>query len=771
MAPQCQAKNISNEQQCTEVATAASDLFCKFHAKQAFGLYKGYKRRNAQLDDLTADPPAYLAQTKSSLATQDFRDVEEESTLTELFRYLFHRHQLFERVIRARKLHHSRFYSPELVKELDYGHEAYLHKLEGQYATNDRALGRVTTKLMEMRHKNHKWFEWTRERQLAEENEREKEKVRVKAENAFWKRRQKERDAGIRLLREKEQRQQQDVYLDHIWRESLEAQADDEAWDPIEDVLAAEQVNYVNMIRRFLWLEEESDLIPEVETAPDMAHLKVGDAIGEKENEPGCGNDQTSKKKKKNKNKKQAEASAHNRMSAKAEQPKKDAIETQVELRQRLLQGDDHPSHSDDTSAENGWHVLPSNAENPDGLMKNSSKLTEPELDELMPEIIEIKHLLFCRLLLSNAALLPAALKAETVEEFLDNKDLSTADLRDLCLKMEQPPLQEVRDACADLKRGVEEESFGDSIDSDDDIDEDEDEDEGGPKRMFAGPLRMKYVPKKWKPKRDSNRKLEDIIPEETAQELIDFGILDDEGKFSKKKMRIKICGRSIWNYSSESAMSRRGWLHFCAVAKDCDLNKAIELCRSWNEFAELNMLVMFGYFPSLRWRAWFGDHSKQQLLLHGFVPYRTLAFAVETTTHQQVGGRGVGRRQHFMVEARNIICAHVKRNSLVSRRCLQYLAMNPSRALVLVRDGKTGKVVASPLKEQMWLRREKIGLGRASKNPWKVTEEVDESFFEKSDQQRKWHCSFSDYYDVYIWSATPGEEYIALHQHIHTVR
>jgi hypothetical protein len=53
--------------------------------------------------------------------------------------------------------------------------------------------------------------------------------------------------------------------------------------------------------------------------------------------------------------------------------------------------------------------------------------------------------------LLGHAALLPAALRANGVEEFLADDEVTASDLRDLCLKMENPGLQEIRDSCADL--------------------------------------------------------------------------------------------------------------------------------------------------------------------------------------------------------------------------------------------------------------------------------------------------------------------------------
>ena len=76
---------------------------------------------------------------------------------------------------------------------------------------------------------------------------------------------------------------------------------------------------------------------------------------------------------------------------------------------------------------------------------------------------------------------------------------------------------------------------------------------------------------------------------------------------------------------------------------------------------------------------------------------------------------------------------------------------------VILVRDGKTSKIVVKPPKEQTWLRRAKRGIGRASKNEWEILESV-EDFFKKVDSVRDWHFSHIDYYDIYIWDFRPGQ-------------
>ena len=72
------------------------------------------------------------------------------------------------------------------------------------------------------------------------------------------------------------------------------------------------------------------------------------------------------------------------------------------------------------------------------------------------------------------------------------------------------------------------------------------------------------------------------------------------------------------------------------------------------------------------------------------------------------------------------------------------------------MRDAKTGKILHSPPPDERWLKREKSGLGRASKNEWDVIASVGEEFFELMERNRDWYFGFSEYYDVYIWDLEP---------------
>lgn len=139
---------------------------------------------------------------------------------------------------------------------------------------------------------------------------------------------------------------------------------------------------------------------------------------------------------------------------------------------------------------------------------------------------------------------------------------------------------------------------------------------------------------------------------------------------------------------------------------------------------------------------------------------YHELREANKLTVHHQSGSRGHMRRSHAVLEARNFIAAFVKRNEPASRRLIQYLSMQTYRVLVLVRDAKTGEILISPPQDELWLLREKSGLGRAVKNNWKVRKEVGPEFFKELEASRKWNLPFDDYYDVIVWDLEAGERF-----------
>lgn len=108
---ECQALELSRAEKCHNEATHADGLFCWFHSKQVYGLYLGYKRRNARLDALDDVAPDYLKSSTVPLANQTFHALDDEKALQDVHAHLFERYNLIGGVIDARRLHHKHFYS------------------------------------------------------------------------------------------------------------------------------------------------------------------------------------------------------------------------------------------------------------------------------------------------------------------------------------------------------------------------------------------------------------------------------------------------------------------------------------------------------------------------------------------------------------------------------------------------------------------------------------------------------------------------------------
>ncbi|KAK3725484.1 hypothetical protein LTR37_000454 [Vermiconidia calcicola] len=678
MAPTCSALNLSDASKCNVEASSTDGLFCRFHSKQCYGLYRGYKIRNAKLDGLNASPPSYLASSKSTLRNEDFDAVEDEA---------------------------------------------------------------------EVLYKQRKWFSWVRERQDEDEAAREKESEMVKKEAKLFRRHWREVEARVREKRRIEDAQRQELALEEAYRErqaqrSDEEEEGDEAWDPIEDSVEEEKGAFVDMMRRLLWLE----LSVPVSTGPDASdgdqESTAETAKGPTATMGGVVEDNTP-----------VSSGNDDQGTVKVE-----VNEDRDEMRSRLTKGVRFRP-----GAGVRGEMVAGTIESPVATMGKIPEIPADGVETLLDDVAEIKNYLFCRLLLSQAAVLPAALKAGSVEAFLADEQVKPADLRDLCLRIEKPSLQEVRDACADFFRGDDEE--GDEQDVTDSEDEGEDPDTKGLMR-----LKHEHVPDTWRSKHEQavdERKAGMRAMADIDSTMVDFGDVSAEsGEFKTRKVRVKVCGKTIWNYPSDKSMPRGGWLHYSIIAKGSRLFDAIELCRNWNEFWNLNVLAIFRYFPSPHWEQWSGDRLRQQLLQLGFIPYLQFDAAETYTVRQKSGSRGQGQRVHASVEYKNIIAAHIKRNDPVSRRFVQYLSMQTGDVVILVRDARTGKILVNPPEEHCWLVRDKAGTRRAARTEWTVRKSVDENLFEQisGKKMRDWQFGFTKYYDVIAWDMQPGQPFSILY-------
>ena len=556
---------------------------------------------------MDASPPAYLAECSTALANQNFEDVDSEQILQELYDHLALKHALFERVIRARKLHHSRFFS----LNLDYGHQHYLDTLSNRKFIVLRALERLERRAAEVLYQKRKWFSWVRQAQDLEETQRESEKKRTKKDAALFKRHAKDMQLRVRDLRAREDAKRSEAFLDQAYEDRTSEEEEDAHWDPIEDVMEDERGNYVDLIKHILLMTENTSTDKDTKT-PEPGPSRDAEVIPPTESNTA----KTSKKAKKSKQKALTNGSD-------LPLPDKSVHDTASQVRRRLTEGIK-------LSYASGFHVA-GTIDNPIELRDKTAPFPDWEVDGLLYDMAEVKHLLFCRLLLGHAAVLSAAIKANSVEEFLNNRDVTDTDLRDLAIKFDNPGLQEIRDACADLGRGDEQDNEQVcGVEEDAEIEKlaaemktirlPKDMERFRQKKLWSN----RKLPESWAPEREKQaqhhkmfqQRFEDQSnPEDKGKTWIDFGDVDDGGNFETKKVRVKICGRYIYNYPSEKAISRGGWLQFCLIAKDSNLHDAIKLCRHWDEFFCLNILANFQYFPAANWLRWKGDRLRQQLL------------------------------------------------------------------------------------------------------------------------------------------------------------
>lgn len=450
------------------------------------------------------------------------------------------------------------------------------------------ALQQLERQTIEVSYQRRNWFKWVRQRQDEEEKHRDSEKKRIKQESALFERHSNQHQLRLKEQRLRENFNRQEEFLEEAYRERMRLEEDDAKWDPIDDVVEDERDHLVDMINLFLMLKEE-------------AQKDSGKTLDET---PASRNGSNKSKKK------------SNRKESALEPREKTGLETKSQMRKRLKEGVPY--------SNGGGLLLEGTVENPIEVANRTAPLADHEVDQLLEEITEIKHLLFCRLLLSHASLLAIAIRAKSVEELLKHPEVNVADLRDLCIKMENPGLPEVRDACADLVRG-----------DDEDVDFEEKAivevpDNKESKGRFDIPKwrRSRAMPQVWISKRDQQlqvrrRRQQKIMDQGTGGSegtFFDFGTIDDDTEQRGKRMRIKVCGKSIWNYPSEKAMNRGGWLHFSVIAKDSSLFDAVKLCRHWDELFELNTLAAYQFFLAANWMEWVGDCLKQQhLQLVGF--------------------------------------------------------------------------------------------------------------------------------------------------------
>ncbi|KAF2112566.1 hypothetical protein BDV96DRAFT_601966 [Lophiotrema nucula] len=580
----------------------------------------------------TEAPPPYLHESKTSLVVQQFSDIKDEATLREVHEYLFRKHNLIDRVIRARKLHHSHFFANN-----EYGHEKYLNKLQ-----NDRH---------------------ARNSQDAEEAQRETENRKVKLEAMLLKRHQKEVERHQQEMRAHENKKREDDCLKetHAQRLSELSEEEQDSWDPGKDVFGYERHSYIDLIKYFLMMD---------------GHDASADDANAAGAEPSTAKD-----------------TAH---SIASEEPKSKALSKSAKKRAKKANAGE-------------WKIV-------DRPQSDAERRGPSVMRGLLNRIYGT--------MTATAALVqgsPLCLMRRlshywgSVEEFLKHAEVTQEQLRDLCLKLERPTLQDVRDACVDFYRSETEEAEDNNVSSKNEVEKREEE-----KSERKG---RKCLTKRRRASKTTGEDLSgDLTSDGDPKGPVDFGEVTDGTDYTREKLRIKICGRYMYNYPSEKTLSWGGRFRFSVNAKDSDIHDTT--------FA--------------------GDLFRQMLLSFGFIPYNYRDVADELTHHVQTGSRGSARRAHQVLQVRDLLCGHIKRDDPSSRRFIQYISMQTRHIVALVRDPKTGRVLTQPPEKELWLAREKSGWGRASRNTFEIISEVGLKLFEEVDQARKWRFSFEEYYMTY---------------------
>jgi hypothetical protein len=108
-----------------------------------------------------------------------------------------------------------------------------------------------------------------------------------------------------------------------------------------------------------------------------------------------------------------------------------------------------------------------------------------------------------------------------------------------------------------------------------------------------------------------------------------------------------------------------------------------------------------------------------------------------------------------------------MKCNDPISRRFIQYASMRAQEMMILVRDGRTGRIIVQPPEKELWLERRRAGYGRSARTEWETVRYVGPQFFEEMEDYRSFSLGFDDYYEIYIWAAKPGSQWQELHSHV----
>ncbi|KAI5850540.1 hypothetical protein DFP73DRAFT_473014 [Morchella snyderi] len=719
----CTALNIHDSASpCVELATNANGQFCQFHARQVQGLYEGYKRRSLELESLEKNAPKCLPR---NFGNTDFTAVKTLPQLKEIYAYMLQRYNLVTRCVMARDFHHSHFYADKS----DFGHQAYLERLRSTRALLTTTLGRLEKRTLDVQYSNAQWYDWVESIQAEMDAKSEAEKKKVKAEAALFKAHQE----NVSKLRDEEE-----------VRRRIQIEKE-EVWDPIEEIIEDARAGYVALIRAFLMrghmgtpalstsglhVQSHEEGVKEELERRNRKRISEMDKIKREESE------EEEPKKKEQSKKKKGKKGKKNRSSEKVPAPMVESDHGEeignAEGTQEAPDSEDDPLDIDAIRDQDMKAIIQSIT---DLVIANQPALginvdSEGGSGKVRAEVRVVHEYLLLRSIIASPSLLSAAILSSSIDEFLrDTVHVRNSDLRDLALDLSKPSDDSIRDACADYWAG---EKMGNLESTGDDE------------------LSNELVVHQPKPKDDckGNKKGKRGRSEHAPQ------VPEKGGKMD----RVKICGKWIYNYPAETKMPRRGWFQF-AILTGTSFFTAASLCKSWQEFYELNILSLNGYFRGLKngWDTTRESPPLAHLRRIGFIPYALSHNSIHASGFTQTSRHsGSCVRLHAATEARNYIAANMSRDDPRVYRFIEILKTHRSELIVYIKDCKSGQTLVDPPMEERWIIRDKIGAGRLHRGKWTIRHPFDKAFKATLERERLWQ-SFRDCLDVVIWDRLPA--------------
>lgn len=178
-------------------------------------------------------------------------------------------------------------------------------------------------------------------------------------------------------------------------------------------------------------------------------------------------------------------------------------------------------------------------------------------------------------------------------------------------------------------------------------------------------------------------------------------------------------------------------------------METAIEFCDNFEDYHELNVLALQGYFIGTP-LSFFG-HDENLFIQHarrlGFIPYKQREANL--------------KRLSPMYQERSYICARVARDTDEGRRFISMARTWCSELCIYARDAKLDAIICEPPEAEKWLSRKKAPSKNIHKAKWVPCETVGSKFFrELYTGKSRVKPGFNDYIDMVIWDRYPDRQY-----------